>query len=203
MRFALLQLPRAPGLTDKKVVAALLDTKASRKQAVEDFGWKWAMELEDKQLLPLPAYQDRDFLSELVDQRSKASASKKRSPSFASASVRPDSRPSQRPKFNDFASKGPVKMVRWTGNSAEEFDCPDKDDKLAEPLPDFFLKWIDSLPSPSNGSDKKYLPSPFVTEGTLRKGHCFYKGCGRPGHSWDHCPRLALHIAKNPAVRNA
>ena len=53
--------------------AALLDTRASRKQAVGDFGWKWAMELEDKQLLPLPAYQDRDFLNELMDQRSKAS----------------------------------------------------------------------------------------------------------------------------------
>ena len=63
MRSVLPQLPRAPGPTDKEVVAALLDTRASRKQAVGDFGWKWAMELEDKQLLPLPAYQDRDFLN--------------------------------------------------------------------------------------------------------------------------------------------
>ena len=74
MRSVLPQLPRAPGPIDKEVVAALLDTRASRKQAVGDFGWKWAMELEDKQLLPLPAYQDRDFLNELMDQRSKASA---------------------------------------------------------------------------------------------------------------------------------
>ena len=138
-----------------------------------------------------------------LESSSVAAASKKRSPSFASASVGPDSRPSQRPKFNELASKGPMKIVRWTGTSAEDFDCPDKDGKLAEPLPGFFLQWIDSLPPPSNGGDKKYLPSPFPIEGTLRKGHCFYKGCRRPGHSWDHCPRLALHIAKNPAVRNA
>ncbi|KAL3133595.1 hypothetical protein ABBQ32_008122 [Trebouxia sp. C0010 RCD-2024] len=38
-------------------------------------------------------------------------------------------------------------------------------------------------------------------EGKLEKNICFYKGCRKPGHRWDHCPKLAMHVAKNPAVR--
>ena len=29
-------------------------------------------------------------------------------------------------------------------------------------------------------------------------GSCYYKGCQKPGHCWDHCPKLAMHVAKNP-----
>ena len=58
---------------DKDVVAQLLNTEVSRKQAVEVYGWKWVLEMENKQLLPLSAYQDREFLNELVNRRNKSS----------------------------------------------------------------------------------------------------------------------------------
>ena len=139
-----------------------------------------------------------------IDASSAAAASKKRPPSTASASVRSDSRrPTQRPRFTDYVDKGPARVVQWQGNSPDEFECPDKNGRLAEPLPSFFMAWYAGLPSPSNGSHKKFLPKDLLVTGPLRPNTCYYKGCAKPGHSWDHCPRLALHIAKNPAVRNA
>ena len=139
-----------------------------------------------------------------IDASSAAAASRKRTPPSTAAAVRSDSqRPSQRTKYSDYVEGAPVKVVTWSGNSPEEFHCNDLNGKLCDPLPDFFSSWISGLTGPAGNPDKKFLPQPLLTSGALKRGVCYYKGCAKPGHSWDHCPRLATHVAKNPQVRNA
>ena len=133
-----------------------------------------------------------------------AAAAKKhpRSSHPFSASVRVDRRPKQRPKFNDFVGKADLdpKVATWSNDSPEQFTC-ELDGRLQEPLPAFFQQWIDNCPR-SQSTGKPLLPENLLRDGRLPSGHCYYKGCDKPGHRWNLCPRLAMHVAKNPAVRN-
>ena len=146
-------------------------------------------------LLPLPAYRARDFLNELMAHRKSSSAahslvgigpqgaypslgqaSRKRTPSTAAA-VRSDSqRPSQRTKYSDYVEGAPVKVVKWSGNSPEEFRCNDLNGKLCDPLPDFFSGWISGLAGPAGNPDKKFLPQPLLTSGALKRGCATTRG---------------------------
>ena len=70
------------------------------------------------------------------------------------------------------------------------------DGRLADPLPQFFQDWIAEQPISTAG--KPNLPVELLRQDKLEPSSCYYKGCQKPGHRWDHCPKLAMHVAKNP-----
>ncbi|DBA79948.1 TPA: hypothetical protein ACH3X1_008153 [Trebouxia sp. C0004] len=120
----------------------------------------------------------------------------------STASARLDRRPRQRRKFNDYAGKPEqdTRLATWSNDRPEDFTCQ-LDGWLKEPLPQFFKQWIDGC-TRSASTGKPLLPTGLLREGKLETGHCYYKGCNRSGHRWDQCPRLAVHVAKNPALAN-
>ena len=124
---------------------------------------------------------------------SAAAAHKKRPypPTAASARVEPRA---QRPRSGDFFGKPAVRTIKWTGDSAETFTCPDVNGKLAEPLRSFFQNWIQELDQDEAGRAK--LPFDLCPQGSWPKGACFYKRCLKPGHAWRQCPLLARHVAR-------
>ena len=127
---------------------------------------------------------------------SSAAAARKRSPSSASARVEPRA---QRAR-HDYVPRTPEKVAKWQGDSAENFSC-DTEGRLADSLPEFFKSWTANLEvSKTNG--KPLLPNDLLKSGSLPSNTCFYKGCMKPGHRWDHCPKLAMHVAKNPTLRD-
>ena len=73
------------------------------------------------------------------------------------------------------------------------------DGNLAEPLQTFFKDWV-SQRNTVNG--RTQLPNNFLKDSKLERGQCYYKGCSKSAHRWDHCPKLAMHVAKNPAWRS-
>lgn len=94
------------------------------------------------------------------------------------------------------------KVAKWSGDQPTNFTC-DLEGRLAEPLPNFFAEWVAHCPK-SDTTGKTLLPQDLLMEGKLptQRDVCFYKGCKKSGHRWDHCPKLAMHVAKNPAVRD-
>ena len=108
----------------------------------------------------------------------------------------------KRGKFSDLRdNKAPIKVAKWSGDSPESFTC-DREGSLAEPLPGFFKEWVLTSCTRSTTTDEPLLPTDLVKLGKLDRGTCFYRGCQQAGHRWDHCPSLAMHVAKNPTVRH-
>ena len=127
-----------------------------------------------------------------------AAAVTRKRPSTAAAWV--NQRPHQRSRVIDSAGNV-AKVVKWQGDDADAFPCTDMDGSLAEPLPSFFKDWIAGCPTSENGG-KSLLPINLLKDGKLTGNQCFYKGCMQASHRWDHCLKLAMHVAKNPAVRS-
>ena len=189
------------GPTDHEGVAYALRDPAARQKAIKEYGISWLIDAKDKQLWPTSALHDDDFLIQYLELK-KSAKKHPRSSHPSSASVRADKRPKQRPKFNDFVGKADLdpKVATWSNDSLEQFTC-ELDGRLQEPLPAFFQQRIDNCPK-SQSTGKPLLPENLLRDGRLPSGHCYYKGCDKPGHRWNLCPRLAMHVAKNPAVRN-
>ncbi|KAL3135298.1 hypothetical protein ABBQ32_007496 [Trebouxia sp. C0010 RCD-2024] len=103
----------------------------------------------------------------------------------------------KRPKFSALRDSG--KVANWLGAQPADFTC-EQEGRLADPLPAFFEDWKAKCPR-FETTGKINLPQDLLMEGKLGGNICFHKGCRQPGHRWDHCPKLAMHVAKNPAVR--
>ena len=131
---------------------------------------------------------------------SAAAASRKRGAEPSTTSARVNQRPHQRAKLNDQTSKPAMdtRIAKWRGDAPADFTC-DTEGKLAEPLPGFFQHWIAKCDKSDGG--RPLLPDELLREGKLAPGQCYYTGCMKSGHRWDHCPKLAMHVAKNPSVR--
>ena len=131
---------------------------------------------------------------------SAAAASCKRGAQPSTATARVHQRPHQRAKFADHTSRPAMdtRIAKWRGDAPADFAC-DTEGRLAEPLPGFFKDWIAKCDR--SGSGRPLLPDDLLREGNLPPGLCFYKGCMKSGHRWDRCPKLAMHVAKNPSVR--
>ena len=137
-----------------------------------------------------------------IDASSSVAAKRKQSSPSLACATPARAPPAQRQRFERILSAGKSQTARWTGDSAEEFTLVDTEGALAEPLPAFFSKWIGDRNQGSSG--KPLLPHGLMYNGSPQDGIpcCFYKGCRKVGHRWTQCPDLALHVAKNPKVRD-
>ena len=118
----------------------------------------------------------------------------------STATARVHQRPHQRAKLVDHTSRPTLdtRVAKRRGDAPADFTC-DTEGRLAKPLPGFFKDWIATCNRSDSG--KPLLPDNLLREGNLPPGLCFYKGCMKSGHRWDRCPKLAMHVAKNPSVR--
>ncbi|KAL0038535.1 hypothetical protein WJX77_009904 [Trebouxia sp. C0004] len=176
------------GPTDAQGAVHALRNPASRQEAVQLYGLSRLNCLSQ-------LWEARK--RQLTEQPEGARKHPRSQPSTASARL--DRRPRQRRKFNDYAGKPEqdTRLATWSNDRPEDFTCQ-LDGWLKEPLPQFFKQWIDGC-TRSASTGKPLLPTGLLREGKLETGHCYYKGCNRSGHRWDQCPRLAVHVAKNPA----
>ena len=182
---------KAPGPTDQAGVAEALRDKASRQQSLKDFGAAWLLSVKD--FFPLAAYQDEEFMLHYYDLKRPGNARRHSRP--ASASARTEQPRSQRFKFSDLSGKPPrdVKIAKWNNDNPEGFTC-DMEGRLADPLPQFFQSRIAEQPTSTAG--RPNLPDELLRQDKLEPGSCYYKGCRKPGYRWNHCPKLAMHVAR-------
>ena len=91
-----------------------------------------------------------------------------------------------------------TKKAKWRGDAPADFTC-DTEGKLAERPPGFLKYWVAKCDKTDSG--RPLLQDELLREGKLAPGLCYCKGCMKSGHRWDRCPKLAMHLAKNPSVR--
>ena len=121
----------------------------------------------------------------------------------STASARAEAYPQQRQRFTEPAprpeGRAEVRIAKWSYTDGD-FQC-DREGRLADPLPRFFSDWVASCKKSSLG--KPLLPTDLCNLSKQPPNTCFYKGCNKYGHRWDHCPKLAMHVFKNPEVSGA
>ena len=92
-------------------------------------------------------------------------------------------------------------IATWEGDSARTFKVTAHKERgrLADPLPIFLKEWINNLEVGKSG--RPVLPQELLTSKSLSGGNCYYTACYQPGHSSDHCHKLAIKVAEIGSVR--
>ena len=157
------------------------------------FGSSWLMATKDNKLWPSSALEDETFMLNYLKQKELGVNRKHgRSLHLSTASA---TKGKKRAKFFELRDNQVVAKCLGTHLS------PSPVMRAADPQPGFLREWLSAGPK-SDISGKSQSPNDLLRPGKLVNGACFYQNCRQAGHRWDHCPKLAMHVAKDPTVRN-